>query len=88
MVYVKMVNSHFLTSEGCSKCIVNKLSEIISPRKQPTFGDVTGGFPVKCRPRNERRNSILMTCHYPDLGRASDGLKNCFTQSEALTRSG
>ena len=22
--------------------------------------------------RNERRNSILMTCHYPDLGSASD----------------
>ena len=43
-----------------------------SLRKQPTFGDATTGFPVKCRLRNERRNSILMTCHYPDLGSASD----------------
>ena len=25
-------------------------------------------FPAKWRLRNERRNSILMTCHYPDLG--------------------
>ena len=35
--------------------------------KQPTFRDVTTGFPAKWRLRNERRNSILMTCHYPDL---------------------
>ena len=28
----------------------------------------------KWRLRNERRNSILMTCHYPDLGGASDWL--------------
>ena len=26
----------------------------------------------------ERRNSIMMTCHYPDLGSASDWLKICF----------
>ena len=57
-------------------------------QEQPTFGDATTSFPVKWRPRNERRNSILMTCHYPDLGSAFDKLKNCFTQSEALTRSG
>ena len=25
--------------------------------------------------QNEHRNSILMTCHYPDLGSASDWLK-------------
>ena len=47
MVYMRTVNSHFLTSEGCSKCVVNKFSEIISLRKQPTFGDVTSGFPAK-----------------------------------------
>ena len=43
-----------------------------SLRKQPTFGNATTGFPAKRRLRNERRNSILMTCHYPDLGSASD----------------
>ena len=46
-----------------------------SLRKQPTFHDTNTGFPAKWRLRNERRNSILMTRHYPDLGRASDWLK-------------
>ena len=32
------------------------------------------GFLAKWRQRNERRNSILMTRHYPDLGSASDWL--------------
>ena len=35
-----------------------------SPRKQPTFGDATTGFPAKWRVRNERRNSILLKRHY------------------------
>ena len=41
--------------------------------KQPTISDVTTGFHAKWRSRNlnERRNSILMSCHYPDLGGAS-----------------
>ena len=34
--------------------------------------------------RNDSRNSILMTCHYLDLGSASDW--PCFNQSEALPR--
>ena len=38
-----------------------------SLRKQPTFGDATTGFPAKWRLRNERRNSILMMQHYPDI---------------------
>ena len=46
--------------------------QTISLRKRPTFGDATPGFPAKWRLRNERRNSILMTRHYPDLGSASD----------------
>ena len=32
-------------------------------------------FPAKWRLRNERRNSILMTRQYPDLGSVSDWLK-------------
>ena len=43
-----------------------------SLRKQPTFRDTTTGFHAKWFLTNERRNSILMTCHYPDLGNASD----------------
>ena len=43
-----------------------------SLRKQLTFGAATTGFPAKWRLRNKRRNSILMMCHYLDLGSASD----------------
>ena len=35
----------------------------------------TTGFLTKRRLWNERRNSTLMTCHYPDLDSASDWLK-------------
>ena len=34
--------------------------------------NATPGFSMKWHLRNERRNSILMTCHYPHLGSASD----------------
>ena len=45
------------------------------PRKQPTFHDATTGFPVKWRLRYECRISILMTCHYSDLGSTSGWLR-------------
>ena len=48
-----------------------------SLRKQPTFGDATTSFPSKWRLRNERKNPILMTRHYPDLGSASDEM-SCY----------
>ena len=35
-------------------------------------GVYNSGFPAKWRLRSELRNSIPMTCHYPDLGSASD----------------
>ena len=62
-----------------------------SLRKEPTFCDATTDFPLKCRLRSERRNSILMTSHYPDqvlllVGRAACEI--CFNQSEAVPRSG
>ena len=58
-------------------------------RKQPTFRYATSGFPAKWRLRNERKNSILMMRHNPDLGSASDCFFFfCFNQSEALPRSG
>ena len=46
----------------------------INLRKQPTFRDPTW-FPAKWRLRNKRSNSILMTCHFLDLGSAFDWLK-------------
>ena len=54
-------------SRLCNVTIFNSL------RKRPIFRDAISGFPSrKWRLRNERRNSILMTCHYPDLGSALD----------------
>ena len=48
--------------------------DVVAGNKQSTFGDATTGFPTKRCLRNERRKSILMTRHYPDLGIASDWL--------------
>ena len=48
---------------------------LFSLRKQPTFREVATCALANERLSNERRNSILMTCHYPDLGTASDWLK-------------
>ena len=48
---------------------------LFSLRKQPTFGvTISIGFPAKLCLRNECRNSILMTHHYPDLTSACDWL--------------
>ena len=57
-------------------------------RKSPTFCGTTNSLLVKWRLRNEHKNSILMTRHFPDLVSTFDWLKICFIQSEALSRSG
>ena len=44
--------------------------------KQPTFREATNGFFVKWPVRNERRNSILMTCRY-----LQDGISALVLQS-------
>ena len=49
-----------------------------SRRRQLTFCDAFIDFPAKWRLRNERRNSILMTCHYSDLASASDWLRQLY----------
>ena len=48
-------------------------------RKQPIFCDATPGFPAKCRLRDDCRHSIMMKFHYPDLGSASDWLRQIFS---------
>ena len=68
--------SDLLTESFCHKVFPTKLCKS-SLRKQPTFGDVTTGFPAKWRLRNERRNSILITRHYPDLGSDSESVAKC-----------
>ena len=63
-------NSSFETS--CTWSIRNENHQLSSSlRKQTTFRDANNGFLAKWRLRNEDRNSILMTRHYPDLGSAS-----------------
>ena len=60
----------------------------LKSRKQPTFRDVNS-FHAKWRLRNVRRKSVLMTCHNPDLGSASESLRHIsYDQSEALLRYG
>ena len=63
--------------KGTNKLLVLFLtrSRTTSLRKQPTFRDAITGFLTKWRLRNERRNSILTTRHYPDLSSASDRRK-------------
>ena len=58
-----------LALEAVTIAVINTVNSL---RKQSTFGDTTTSFPAKRRLRNECRNSILMTHHYPDLNRASD----------------
>ena len=43
--------------------------------EQPTSRHAATGFLVKWRLRNVRRDTILMTCHYQDVGSASDWMK-------------
>ena len=79
-----------LADSSWSKKAPECLSEYIerSLIKQPRFRDTTTGFPAKWRLRNDRRNSILMTSHYPDLGSILIGCYKIYLiQSEALTRS-
>ena len=53
-----------------------------SPSEQQTFCDTNGGFPAKWPLRNERRNSMPITHHYPDLGSASDWMKQISTNQK------
>ena len=61
---------------GFAYSLVSKLlvGKYFSLRKQPTSRDATTGFLAKWRLINERKNSILTTCHRLDKGSASDWL--------------
>jgi len=48
---------------------------ITDPKTVVQFCESTAGFTVKWHVRKKRRNSILMPSDYPDLGSASDLLK-------------
>ena len=53
---------------------------------QPTFRDGTTGLPAKWRLTNDFRNSILTTCHYPDLDSAFDWSCHKTNLSQAIRR--
>ena len=55
-------------------------------RKQPTFCDATSGFPMKICLRNGCVNSVLMSLHHSDLGRASDWLKQIYNAAPPIRR--
>ena len=69
-------------------------------RKKRTFRDATTGFPAKWRLRNDRRNSILMTRHYPGarfskgptknlsgpIARANFKISSCWIAAQFLAR--
>ena len=65
-------------------CFLGLVNTESSLTKQPTFGNATTGFPAKWRLRNERRNFILMTRHYLDLGSASDWLNQIFQVAQPI----
>ena len=64
--------------------ILVNYGDMYSLRKQPTSREVATCALAKRRLSNERRNSILMTCHYPDLGCASDWLKHTRTSFQPI----
>ena len=75
-----------LPVKWCTNLLVLGISSTFSLRNQPTFRNATSAFPAKWCLRNECRNSILMTCHYPDLGSASDWLKQIYQAAWSIRR--
>ena len=64
--------------------LTRKMTQFNSLRKQRTSREVATYALAKWRLSNERRNSILMTRHYPDLGSASDWLKHAGTSFQPI----
>ena len=72
LVFHSLTLTQSIENTSNARCSVSSVIQTASLRKQTTFRDATDGFPAKQRLRNERRNSMLMTRHYPDLGNAFD----------------
>ena len=73
-------NTHYtnpsMITNPCLRSYLKKWLLPIYPKKTAAISlRMTSGFPENWRQRNERRNSILMTRHYPDMISASDWLK-------------
>ena len=57
-----------------------------NPESKTEKTDATTGFPAKGRLKKKRRNSILMTCHYQDLGSASDWLRQILRAARPIRK--
>ena len=77
-----------ISVQNNKKSKVMKILPVILPqqRKQPTFCDATSGFPMKICLRNGCVNSVLMSLHHSDLGRASDWLKQIYNAAPLIRR--
>lgn len=71
------MNDHFITSNCHDKenTIKYLLLCTIKPEKTANIWDATTCISAKRGLRKECRNSILMMSHYPELGTASDWMK-------------
>ena len=75
VAHISLMRTYWISQASLYLCALSYLWRVLtffSLRKQPTFGGATTGYPAKWRLRNWRRNSMLMTRHYPDQGSASD----------------
>ena len=77
--------------KGLRLCVFlfrNTINRPLTQRKKLILHDaqyVTPDFLAKWRLRNERRNSILMTCHNPDLSSIFHWLKNLWWRHKMST---
>ena len=66
-----LLESNFVTSLTLIKCLI-KGNFSLPSKNRMAFHNTTTGFPTKWYLRNCWINSILLTCHYPELSSASD----------------
>lgn len=66
-----LLESNFVTSLTQIKCLI-KGNFSLPSKNRMAFHNTTTGFPTKWYLRNCWINSILLTCHYPELSSASD----------------
>ena len=64
----------FQSDQGFPDTIKTRIYDWLNTNKSTAWENSYHWFPAKRCLTNERRNSILMTCHCPDLGSASDWL--------------
>ena len=75
MVYESVDHENDVNAQFVSLSISCAIVQETCLRKQPALRDPTTNFTAKWRLRNACRNSLLMTCHNPELDSVSDWLR-------------